>query len=161
MGHDPSPPVVVGRSSQHQTGGRSSPGRRYGATGSGRWSPARRSPPGRVRGCRLTLVAVVAGAAFLYTMPAFATVTPAPAWIRFIDPTSGAVTYTPPTERTAPGFWTALEYSARESISLLQARSMPAIDTTGAGTLIDFPLRSAGPVSLAFAVLALRARSKR
>ena len=109
----------------------------------------------------LTLVAVVVGAAMLYTMPAFATVTPPPAQIRMIDPTSGVVTYTPPTERTAPGFWTALEYSARESISLLQARGMPAIDTTGVGTLLDFLLRLAGPVLLAFAILALRARTKR
>ena len=73
------------------------------------------------------------------------------------DPASGAVTYTRTTERTAPGFWTALEYSARESISLLQVRGMPAIDTTGVGTL----LRLAGPVLLAFAILALRARTKR
>jgi len=97
----------------------------------------------------------------LYTMPAFATLTPAPQRIRFIDPTSGVVLYSRATERTAPGFWTALEYSARESISLLQARSMPAIDTTGVGTLLDFLLRLAGPVLLAFAVLALRARTKR
>ena len=109
----------------------------------------------------LTLVAVVAGAAVLYTMPAFATVTPPPAQILMINPSSGAVTYTPPTERTAPGFWTALEYSARESISLLQARGMPAIDTTGVGTILDFVLRLAGPVLLAFAILALRARTKR
>ena len=109
----------------------------------------------------LTLIAVVAGAAFLYTMPAFATVTPPPAQILMINPTSGAVTYTPPTERTAPGFWTALEYSARESISLLQVRGMPAIDTTGVGTFLDFLLRLAGPVLLAFAILALRARTKR
>jgi uncharacterized protein YjbI with pentapeptide repeats len=112
----------------------------------------------------LTLIAVVAGAAMLYTMPAFATVTPPtppPAQILMIDPTSGAVTYTPPPERTAPGFGTALEYSARESISLLQVRGMPAIDTTGVGTLLDFLLRLAGPVLLAFAVLALRARTKR
>ena len=58
-------------------------------------------------------------------------------------------------------FWTALEYSARESISLLQARGIPAIDTTGVGTFLDFLLRLAGPVLLAFAVLALRARTKR
>ena len=109
----------------------------------------------------LTLIAVVAGAAMLYTMLAFATVTPPPAQILMIDPSSGAVTYTPPTEQTAPGFGTALEYSARESISLLQARSMPAIDTTGVGTVLDFLLRLAGPVLLAFAILALRARTKR
>ena len=74
---------------------------------------------------------------------------------------SGAVLYTPPAERMAPRFWTALEYSARESISLLQARSMPAIDTTGVGTILDFLLRLAGPVLLAFAILALRARTRR
>jgi hypothetical protein len=112
----------------------------------------------------LTLVAVVAGAAMLYTMPAFATVTPPippPGQILMINPTSGAVTYTPPTEPTAPGFGAAFEYSARESISLLQARGMPAIETTGVGTIVDFVLRLAGPVLLAFAVLALRARTKR
>ena len=112
----------------------------------------------------LTLVAVVAGAAMLYTMPAFATVTPPtpqPAQILMIDPTSGAVTYAPPTERTAPGFWTALEYSARESISLLQVRGMPAVDTTYVGTGLDVLLRLAGPVLLAFIILALRARTKR
>jgi len=110
----------------------------------------------------LTLIAVVAGAAMLYTMPAFATVTPPPAaQILRIDPSSGDVTYAPPTKQTAPKFGRALEYSARESISLLQARSMPAIDTTGVGTLLDFLLRLAGPVLLAFAVLALRARTKR
>ncbi len=112
----------------------------------------------------LTLIAVVAGAAFLYTMPAFATLTPPtppPAEIHMIDSTRGTVTYTPPTEQTAAEFGTALEYSARESISLLQARSMPAIDTTGVGTLLDFLLRLAGPVLLAFAVLALRAQTKR
>ncbi len=109
----------------------------------------------------LTLVAVVVGAAVLYTTPAFAALTAPPAQILTIDPKSGAVTYTPPTERTAPGFGAALEYSARESISLLQARSMPTINTTVAGTILDFVLRLAGPVLLAFAVLALRARTKR
>jgi hypothetical protein len=109
----------------------------------------------------LTLVAVIAGAAALYTMPAFATVTAPPAQILTIDPTSGAVTYAPPTERTAPGFPAALEYSARESISLLQARGIPGIDTTGVGTILDFVLRLAGPVLLAFAILALRARTRR
>jgi hypothetical protein len=38
---------------------------------------------------------------------------------------------------------------------------MPAIDTTGLGTFLDFVLRLAGPVLLAFTVLALRARTKR
>ena len=109
----------------------------------------------------LTLVAVIAGAAMLYTTPAFAAVTPPPAQILRIDPSSGAVTCTLPTERTAPDLWTALEYSARESISLLQARGIPAIETTGIGTIVDFVLRLAGPVLLAFAILALRARTKR
>ena len=43
---------------------------------------------------------------------------------------------------------------ARESISLLQARSLPSITTTGAGTVLDFVLRLAGPALLAFIVLA-------
>ena len=70
-----------------------------------------------------------------------------------------ALSYTSPPPPAAPGFWTALEFSARESISLLQARSMPAISTTGAGTVLDIALRLAGPVLLAFTVLALRART--
>ena len=109
----------------------------------------------------ITLVVVLIGAALLYTSPVFATVTPPTAQIAMINPTSGAVAYTLPPRAAAPGFWTALEYSVRESISLFQTRSMSAITTTGAGTLLDFVLRLAGPALLAFTVLALRARIKR
>src|SRR6478735_2526020 len=52
--------------------------------------------------------------------------------IEAVDLTSGDVTYTAPPP-AAPGFWSALNFSARESISLLQARSVPTITTTGAG----------------------------
>ena len=103
----------------------------------------------------------------LYTLPAFATVTPQRAEIPEISKvslSSGDVSYTPLPTAKAPEFRQALEYAARESISLLQARGMsagPAIDTSGAGTILDFLLRLAGPVLLAFAILALRARTKR
>jgi hypothetical protein len=109
----------------------------------------------------ITLVVVLIVSALLYTFPAFATVTAPPAQIAMISPTTGVVTYTSPPPPAEPRFWTALEYSARESISLLQVRSTPTLDTTAAGTLLDFFLRLAGPVLLAFTVLALRARIKR
>ena len=79
--------------------------------------------------------------------------------IEAVELTSGDVTYTTPPP-AAPGFWSAPNFSARESISLLQARSVPTITTTGAGTILDFALRLPGPVLLAFAVLAVRARTK-
>jgi len=109
----------------------------------------------------LTLVAVVVGAAFLYTMPAFATLTQHQHGFASSIQRAESSSIRGLLRGTAPRFSTALEFSARESISLLQARSMPAIDTTGVGTLLDFLLRLAGPVLLAFAVLALRARTKR
>jgi uncharacterized protein YjbI with pentapeptide repeats len=109
----------------------------------------------------ITLVVVLIGAALLYTSPAFATVTPPTAQIAMINPTTGVVTYTSPPPAAAPGLSTALEYSLRESISLLQTRSTSAITTTAAGTVLDFVLRLTGPVLLAFTVLALRARIKR
>jgi hypothetical protein len=72
---------------------------------------------------------------------------------------SGEVAYTDP-ESTPVSLWTGLEFSLRESIALLPARSLP-LHTTGAGTALDIVLRLAGPVLLAFIVLALRARTKR
>src|SRR4051812_39395978 len=72
-----------------------------------------------------------------------------------------AVTYSSETARTTAPFSTALEHSARESISLLQARAISNVDTHGPGTLLDFALRLLGNVLLAFAILALRARTKR
>jgi hypothetical protein len=67
---------------------------------------------------------------------------------------------TPTRNRHSVSLWTGLEFSLRESIALLQARSLP-FHTTGAGTALDIVLRLAGPVLLAFIVLALRARTKR
>ena len=52
------------------------------------------------------------------------------------------------------------QLSARESVSLLHADSS-SVETQGVGTMTDFVLRLAGPVLLAFIVLALRARTKR
>jgi uncharacterized protein YjbI with pentapeptide repeats len=126
-----------------------------------------------------TFAVVIAVAAFLYTHSFFATETPPAPQIAAVNLTTGAVTYQQPCQSAAPGFnlttgvasdkqrcptpgfWSALDYSARESISLLQVRSTRTLDTTTAGTLLDFFLRLAGPVLLAFTVLALRARIKR
>jgi hypothetical protein len=107
------------------------------------------------------LAVVIFGSAALYTHPQFAVTTPPPAQIQAIDPKIGTVTYSPQVPETHLSFTTALEYSARESISLLQPRSPSSISTHGPGTLLDFTLRLVGPVLLAFAVLALRARTKR
>ncbi|MGV9870577.1 hypothetical protein [Rhodococcus koreensis] len=107
----------------------------------------------------LALVLVTSG--ILYTHPTFATVTPAAAQIQSVDPTTGAVTYSLPEPSAAPDFTTALEFSARESISLLQTRSTSILTTTGPGTVLDITLRLVGPVLLALAVFALRGRTKR
>ena len=106
-----------------------------------------------------TFAVVIAAAAFLYAHSFFATVSPQSPQISAVNLTTGAVSYTK-SYPAAPGFWTALQYSARQSISLLQARTT-TLDITAAGTLLDFFLRLAGPVPLAFTVLALRARIRR
>jgi uncharacterized protein YjbI with pentapeptide repeats len=109
----------------------------------------------------LTLIAVIFLAAGLYTSSAFAIVPPPAPQITTIDPVTGAVTYTSPQPAAAARFPAALEFSARESVSLLQGRSTQGLSTRGPGTVLDFVLRLAGPVLLALAVVALRARTKR
>jgi Pentapeptide repeats (9 copies) len=76
-----------------------------------------------------------------------------------VDPSSGLVRYYG-SEYWAVDFWTGFEFSLRESIALLQARTV-ALHTGPPGTVLDLLLRLAGPVLLAFAVLALRARTRR
>jgi uncharacterized protein YjbI with pentapeptide repeats len=107
------------------------------------------------------LAATIVAAAVLYTHPLFASVTPPPPRIQAINPATGAVTYTQEAAPTAPRFSAALEYSARESISLFQARQTSNVEAHGPGTVLDFALRILCPVLLAFAVLALRGRTKR
>jgi hypothetical protein len=109
----------------------------------------------------LTLTAIVFLAGSLYTNSTFATVSSTPPRIAAVSPINGAVSYTSPQSPRTASFSTALEFSARESISLLQARNTPGLTTRGPGTVLDFVLRLAGPVLLAFAVLALRARTRR
>lgn len=77
----------------------------------------------------------------------------------FINPDNGIISYAGPTYHPVD-LWTGLEFSLRESIALLQARSLPLYTGTF-GTALDILLRLAGPLLLAFAVLALRARTKR
>jgi hypothetical protein len=104
------------------------------------------------------LTVLVVGAALLFSYLGLAVQTP-PERIASINPVNGTVVYDHP-KPEAPGFWSALNFSAREAISLLQAHNT-SVNTQGAGTLTDFVLRLAGPVLLAFIVLALRGRTKR
>lgn len=62
---------------------------------------------------------------------------------------------------TAPQFHEALEFTARESISLLQGRAPPELHVHGPGTVLYFLVRLSGPVLLALFVLAVRGRIKR
>ncbi|MGV9862642.1 pentapeptide repeat-containing protein [Rhodococcus koreensis] len=62
---------------------------------------------------------------------------------------------------TAPQFHEALEFTARESISLLQGRAPPELHVQGLGTVLDFLVRLSGPVLLALFVLGVRGRIKR
>jgi uncharacterized protein YjbI with pentapeptide repeats len=109
----------------------------------------------------LTLALVIFSAALLYTAPGFATVTPPPAQIATIDPTNGQVTYTSPPPPMRPTFATALDYAARESVSLLEGSGTSLITTKWPGDLVNAIVRLAGPVLLAFAIFALRSRTKR
>ncbi|MBV8179388.1 MAG: hypothetical protein JO045_11345 [Mycobacterium sp.] len=104
------------------------------------------------------LVISIAAAALLFSHVGLATQT-VPDQIAFISPKNGAVEYVDAQARS-PGFLTALNFSARETVSLLHADSA-SVEPRGAGILVDFFLRLAGPVLLAFIVLALRARTKR
>jgi uncharacterized protein YjbI with pentapeptide repeats len=104
------------------------------------------------------LLVLIMAAALLFSYQGLATRT-SPERIESINPKNGAVTYVH-ANSPAPEFLSALNFSARESISLLHADS-PSVKTQGVGTLIDFVLRLAGPVLLAFIVLALHARTKR
>lgn len=107
------------------------------------------------------LAAILLGAAVLYTHPTFASLPAPPREIAAIDSGTGAVSYSRSPDPGPPDFVTALEYSVRESISLVGARDTSALKTTGWGTLLDFMLRLAGPALLALAVLAIRGRTKR
>jgi hypothetical protein len=84
---------------------------------------------------------------------------PSPDHISAVDLKSGVVSYSH-ADSTAVGFWTALNFSIRESIALLHA-NVPSLQTTGSGTVLDILIRFAGPVLLAFIALALRGRVKR
>jgi uncharacterized protein YjbI with pentapeptide repeats len=118
------------------------------------------------------LVVLIAAAAFLFSYLGLGMQVP-PKQIAFISLKDGQVTYVDTnaksgkpeyinadTKKPALDFVDALNFSARESVSLLHPDN-PTVETRGAGTLVDFALRLAGPVLLAFIVLALRARTKR
>jgi hypothetical protein len=104
------------------------------------------------------LVMLIMVAALLFSHLGLATLT-RPERIASVNPKDGAVKYVD-TQAPPPGFLSSLNFSARESVSLLHADTS-SVKTQGFGTLVDFVLRLAGPLLLAFIVLALRARTKR
>jgi uncharacterized protein YjbI with pentapeptide repeats len=122
------------------------------------------------------LVVVIAVAALLFSLLGLGT-RALPKHIGSINPKDGKVAYveTNPkgakpafvdadTKQPPPDYLAALNFSARESVSLLHPDNPdnPIVEPrAAAGTLVDFALRLAGPVLLAFIVLALRARTKR
>jgi uncharacterized protein YjbI with pentapeptide repeats len=58
-------------------------------------------------------------------------------------------------------FATSLEFSARESLTLIRASGDPLLKTIGIGTVLDIALRLLAPLLLGLAVLAVRGRTKR
>jgi uncharacterized protein YjbI with pentapeptide repeats len=100
-----------------------------------------------------TLAIVLTVSATLYTHRAFAVYTSA------VDLGYG-VTIRTARPLDSLSFADALEFAARESISVLQSRSS-AVTLTHAGAILDFLLRLLGPVLLGLAVLAIRGRMKR
>jgi hypothetical protein len=109
----------------------------------------------------MSLAVIVFIASSLYTSTAFAVVPPQPTQVSKVVPETGDVIHSPAPPPKSAKFSTALDFSARESISLLQVRGNPELLTRGPGTVLDIALRLAGPTLLAFTVLALRARIKR
>ncbi|WAC90211.1 pentapeptide repeat-containing protein [Mycobacterium sp. Aquia_213] len=109
----------------------------------------------------MTFVVLLTAAALVFTVPTFRSAPPQPIEIAKVDLKTGAVTNkAPPPPKVLP-FSTALEFAARESISLLQSRGSSDIAPKGFGTIVDFILRLAGPVLLALTLLGLRARIRR
>jgi len=110
----------------------------------------------------LALVFLVLIAANMLTHEQYATLSSPQPQIESVDLSSGVVHMTSPPRDIEPSFPIALEYAARQSLSLLQTRSaIPELVTHGLGTWLDFLLRFAGPALLALAILAVRGRTKR
>ena len=85
------------------------------------------------------LTILLVGCAALFTLPAF------------VKPHPGA----------AVTFATSLEFTARESLTLIRTSGAPTLQVTGAGTALDIALRLVAPLLLGLAVLAVRGRIKR
>lgn len=110
----------------------------------------------------VALAALVLLAAALFMNVTFATVSLPQTHVESFNPSTGEVRYASDPPPFAPDFLAALEFSARESLSLLQpGRPNPGIVTRGLGTPLDLLLRLGGPALLALAVLAVRGRTKR
>jgi Pentapeptide repeats (9 copies) len=107
----------------------------------------------------LALGAVLLAASLLYMSGSFAHGKEHSPQMTRIEPGTGAVFYRT-SHDSPPGFEDTLEFSAKESISLLRA-PQESFEMTSSGKALDFGLRIAGPVLLAYIVLALRARTKR
>jgi hypothetical protein len=85
------------------------------------------------------LTILLVGCAALFAMPVFA------------KPRPGA----------AVTFATSMEFTARESLTLIRTSGAPTLEVTGAGTVLDIALRLLAPLLLGLAVLAVRGRIKR
>jgi hypothetical protein len=58
------------------------------------------------------------------------------------------------------GFFAALEFAARDSLSLLRA-PVPDYPLTPVGTIVDILLRLVGPLLVGLGLLAVRGRTRR
>ncbi len=114
----------------------------------------------------LTLLLVTCAA--LFTMPVFAHLPDPPQQVSSVDLRTGDFRYAPSTKRgvnpnhsAAIPLGTALEFSARESLTLTRTPGTPILQTTGAGTALDIALRLLAPLLVGLAILAVRGRTKR
>ena len=133
----------------------------------------------------LALTAVLLISAALFTQPTFAHIPDAPQAVCAVNPTTGIVRYgastaagaaqTCPTQaiptakvrvaprhNASPGAFLALEFTAREALTVTRTTGTPLVTTTaGPGSLVDILLRLLAPLFLGLALLAVRGRTKR
>jgi uncharacterized protein YjbI with pentapeptide repeats len=114
------------------------------------------------------LTVLLLGCAALFTLPAFAHLPVIPQHVSSVDLRTGTLQYELGAQpgvksdtTAAVTFGTALEFTARESLTLTRAAGTPLLQTTGVGTAVDIALRLLAPLLLGLALLAVRGRTKR
>jgi hypothetical protein len=111
------------------------------------------------------LLVVLAVSAALFTQPGFARIPQPPERIARIDLSTGNVSYAPPPTGRRAGAGAdvrrAVEFTARESLTITRGTGAPLLETTGRGTAVDLTLRLLAPLLLGLALLAVRGRTKR